>query len=602
MSKITDKKLIPAVLFIILLGLPAVLKPKNSGKKIEAVVLGDNAIAAYGFYLSDITENSGIRFRHFSPRLDKKIEHILPQIASTGASVAVCDYNRDGWDDLYLTNSRTDTRNALYRNNKDGTFTDVAGTLGLDELNVAGSGVSMGSVWADYDNDGFEDVFIYKWGKCELFKNVEGRKFVRQTEKNPFPEWINSNVAIWFDFDNDGFVDLFVGGYYDENIDLWHLKDTHIMPESYEYANNGGKNYLFRNTGNGRFEDVTEKFGITGSRWTLAAGAADLNHDNYPELVLANDYGIDQIFLNNEGRFFTDISKEAEIGFTPKSGMNVSFGDVDNKGELGIYISNITEPGILIQGNNLWMPFKNKPGLHYQNQARMKGIEFGGWSYGARFGDLNNDGHLDLYVANGYISAARGKSYWYDYTKVSAGNKSIISDAMNWPPMEGKSQSGYQQNKIWLNRGGVFEDVSAWVSAPMTRDSRSVVFSDLWNTGALDVIVTTQNNQPVIYRNITDSTNHWIEIKCTGVKSNRSAIGTKVVLHHNDMKQMQIVTGGSGFSSQTTRRVHFGIGRNTVIDSIEVFWPSGMIQSFSHPQPDNIYTLIEGGTLESGRS
>ena len=585
---------IPLLLFLALLAAPVILNREtiNNGTTLNLDTV--SVLDQYGFYLEDMTSEAGIGFKHFAPVLDPEIAHILPQIASTGASVSVTDFNGDGWDDLYFTNSRTGMLNALYRNNHDGTFTDVARELGVADVNLPGSGVSMGSVWADIDNDGFEDLFLYKWGRCILYRNEEGKHFKDITAYSEFPEWANANTAVWLDVNNDGLTDLFIGGYFDESIDLWNLENTRIMPESYEYANNGGKNYLLINQGHHRFKDATTEYRLEDTKWTLAVASADLNGDRFPELVLANDYGIDQIYLNRDGKYFQDISREAGIGFTPKSGMSVSIGDIDNRGQLGIYISNITEPGVLIQGNNLWTPADSSNLLKFTNQARMMGIEYGGWSYGTRFGDLNNDGFLDLYVTNGYISAKKGTSYWYEYSKVSGGNKTIISDARNWPPMKGKSQSGYQQNFIWINKGGVFEDASLKVAPPLTLDSRSVVYADLLNHGALDVIVATQNRHPVVYKNHVVPERHWIQFICRGKESNRSSIGTIIEISLKGSVQKQVITGGSGFAGQTMRRLHFGLGDKKTLDHVSVLWPSGKTQIFRNLQADFVYLLIEG--------
>lgn len=585
---------IPLLLFLGLLAAPVVLNRETINNGTTLNLDTTSVLDQYGFYLEEITSEAGIGFKHYAPILDSKIAHILPQIASTGASVSVTDINDDGWDDLYFTNSRTGMLNAMYRNNHDGTFTDVAPELGVADVNLPGTGVSMGSIWADVDNDGFEDLFLYKWGRCILFRNEEGKHFKDITANSEFPEWVNANTAVWLDVNNDGLIDLFIGGYFDESIDLWNLKNTRIMPESYEYANNGGRNYLFLNQGHLRFKDVTTEYRLGGNKWTLAVASADLNGDRFPELVLANDYGIDQIYLNRNGKYFQDISRKAGIGFTPQSGMSVSFGDIDNRGKLGIYISNITEPGVLIQGNNMWTPADSSNLLKFTNQARMMGIEYGGWSYGTRFGDLNNDGLVDLYVTNGYISAQKGTSYWYEYSKVSGGNKTIISDASNWPPMKGKSQSGYQQNFIWINKGGVFEDASLEVAPSMTLDSRSVVYADLFNHGALDVIVATQNRHPVVYKNHVVPERHWIQFICRGKESNRSSIGTIIEITLKERVQKQVITGGSGFAGQTMRRLHFGLGDKKTVDHVTVLWPSGKTQNFRNLKADFIYLLIEG--------
>jgi len=159
-----------------------------------------------------------------------------------GAAVSIADFDHDGWQDIYVTNSGEGSKNALYRNLGDGTFKDVAPELGIADVNQPGTGVSMGAVWGDYDNDGYEDLFLYKWGKPELYHNDQGKGFTRVTEQAGLPQWLNANTAVWLDYDGDGLLDLFIGGYYSEDIDLWHLKTTKIMPESFEYAKNGGVN------------------------------------------------------------------------------------------------------------------------------------------------------------------------------------------------------------------------------------------------------------------------------------------------------------------------------------------------------------------------
>jgi len=600
-------KIIAIILFVALLIGSVLLSHLNAFHFNQASNGNDEqaALTKYGFYLEPVDNKAiGINFRHLCPELDPKLNHIAPQIASMGASVAVVDFDNDGWNDLYFTNSRIGSQNGLYRNLHNGKFENVGVQMGLADVNKKGTGVSMGTVWGDYDNDGFTDVFLYKWGQPELFHNIGGKKFVNVTEGSGLPKWVNANCAIWFDFDNDGKLDLFLGGYYNESFDLSNLSTTKIMPESFRYANNGGRNYLLKNLGNGKFKDVTEEYGLTSTKWTLAAGAADLNGDGYPELYVANDYNVDELYINEKGTKFIERGKQAGIGNVPKSGMNVSFGDINNSGTLGIYTTNITEPGILIQGNNYWQQNGNANGnLSFVNLAQLSGIENAGWSYGAQFGDLNNDGFMDLYVANGFISGKKGTSYWYDYSKVTGGNSKIIGDAANWPDMQGKSQSGYQQNKIWLNNNnGLFEDVSDKACPYVTYDSRAVVMADLWNRGVLDVVIANQNNVPLIYKNHLQNSNHWVDFDLHGTLSNASAIGAKILLEWGGKKQMQIVTGGIGFSAQNQHRVHFGIGRSIKADRVTIYWPSGQVYKMENPTIDQLHIIIENKNKINGVS
>ena len=589
-------RILLSIFFVALLATPIVVRRVSAGRASTKIKLDANAaLARHSFYLQDVSRAAGINFVHQAPTLDAKLDGIMPQVASMGASVSIVDFDRDGWPDIYVTNSKEGSKNALYRNMHDGTFKDVAPELGIADVNQPGTGVSMGAVWGDYDNDGYEDLYLIKWGRPELYHNDHGHGFTRVSEQAGLPPWINANTAVWFDYDGDGLLDLFVGGYYSENLDLWHLNTTRIMPDSFEYATNGGRKYLFHNLGNGKFEEVSAKLGINSRRWALAASAADLRGAGHPDLFIANDYGVSELYLN-DGKQFREAGEQTGVGFAPKSGMNVAFGDILNQGRYSVYVSNISEEGVLIQGNNLWVPKDGtaSDGLKFENLARDLGVELGGWSFGAQFGDLNNDGTLDLYLTNGYVSLDRNRSYWYDFSKVSGGNSTIIGDAKNWPAMDGRSLSGYQQKHVWMNDGaGKFVDVAQAVGVTDTYDGRAVAMADLWNRGALDVVVANQRGPLLLYKNTVSPDNKWIEFDLEGTKSNRSAIGAEVTLFWNGQKQVQEVSGGSGFSAQNQRRLHFGLGNYPQIEKAVIRWPSGTIQTIDKPAPDQLHAVKE---------
>ncbi len=588
-------------IFVSLLAIPLVYKwvmqkrqsaglTQNDAKKRPA------ALAHYGFSFREVSKEVGINFVHKAPTLDPKLKHIMEQVASMGAAVSIVDFDRDGWDDIYVSNSGEGSRNALYRNLGNGTFEDVADRVGLADLNQPGTGVTMGAVWGDYDNDGYEDVLIYKWGKPELYHNDGGKHFTRVTETAGLPPWINANTAIWFDYDRDGKLDLFLGGYYPENVNLWKLQNTKIMPESFEYAQNGGRKYLFHNLGNGHFEEVSEKMGIKSRRWSLAAVAADLRGTGYPDLFVANDYGVSELYFNEGGKRFREVGKQTGVGYAPKSGMTASVGDVLNQGRYSIFVSNISEEGVLVQGNNLWMPQPGTSGdsVKYENMANAMSVELGGWSFGTQFGDLNNDGYLDLYEVNGNVSLDQDQSYWYDYSKVAGGNQAIISDAANWPSLRGRSLSGYQQKRVWLNDGaGQFREVSQLVGVTDRFDGRAVALADLYNNGALDAVTANQRGPLLLYKNQVSPKNQWIEFQLEGRSSNRSAIGAEVRVFWNGQEQVQEVSGGSGFCAQNQRRLHFGIGRSTSVDRVEIRWPSGRAQIINSPRLNMIHKIEE---------
>lgn len=549
----------------------------------------------HGFTLVESAQALGINFRHQAPTFDARLNHIMPQVAAMGAAVSVTDFDRDGWQDLYVTNSGEGSLNRLYRNTGAGAFVDVAGALGVADVNRAGTGVSMGTVWGDYDNDGFEDLFLYKYGKPELFRNDGGKAFVAVSSAAGLPGWVNANAAVWLDFDRDGWLDLFLAGYWDERIDLWKLTTTRIMPESFEYAQNGGRKYLFRNTGRGTFEEVSEAMGIRSRRWTLAVAAADLTGSGYPDLFLANDYGVSELFINEGGKRFVEAGLESGLGKTPKSGMNASFGDVFNDGRLSIYKTNISEPGVLVQANDLWVPRAMAGGRPaFENMASALGVDLGGWSWGAQFGDMNNDGTLDLYLVNGYVSAGERSSYWYDFAEIAVGHSRIISDAAHWPPMRGRSLSGYQQKRLWINDGaGRFVDVAQDVGARDTFDGRAVALVDLANRGVLDVVVANQAGPLLVYRNTVTAGRHWIGFALEGTSSNRSAIGARVEVHWGGRRQVQEIHGGSGFSAQNQRVLHYGLGAADTVDRVVIRWPSGRTQTIPSPRVDEVHRVKE---------
>ena len=358
-------------------------------------------VARPGFALRDETAAAGIHFVHQRATFDRKIANVEPHVAAVGASVAVTDVDGDGWPDLYFTSSRFGAANALYRNRRDGTFEDVAASAGLADLNRPGDGVCMGSVWGDFDNDGREDVLVYRYGTLALYRNLDGRHFADVTDSAGLHRWVNSNGAIWLDYDRDGLLDLYVTAYFRDDVDLWRLATTRIMHNSFEFATNGGKNLLFHNLGGGRFEDVTDRMGVGSTRWTLAAASADFNDDGWPDIYLANDYGPEELYLNDHGRRFTLTT--AGLESESKSGMSVTLGDAFDRGRLDVFVTNISERGYLFQNNNLRLN-QMVEANRFQNVADAT-VADAGWAWGAQFGDFNNDGSSELFVANGFISA-----------------------------------------------------------------------------------------------------------------------------------------------------------------------------------------------------
>ena len=573
-----------------LIALPLLLTIALVRRSNDALARSVADAARPAFELRDETAGAGIRFVHQNAQLDPRLANVEAHIAALGAGVSVADFDGDGWQDLYFTNSRFGASNALYRNRGDGTFEDVAASAGVADVSRRGEGASMGSVWGDVDNDGREDLLVYRYGYLALLRNLDGTRFRDVTESTGLRRWINSNGAIFLDYDRDGLLDLYVTAYFRDSVDLWNVMSTRIMHNSFEFATNGGKNLLFRNLGNGRFEDVTDRLGVGSTRWTLAAASADFNADGWPDIYLANDYGPEELYLNEQGKRF--VLTTAGLESESKSGMSVALGDVFNRGRLDVFVTNISARGYLFQNNNLRL---NELGERqkFTNVADAT-IADAGWAWGAQFADLNNDGVDELFVANGFISANRDKNYWYSMSKIAGAHRSLFEDARSWPAFGDASLSGFERSRVFLNRGVAgWADVAANVGVRDELDGRAVAVADLSNRGAQDIIVANQGQPALVYRGYPDTANHWISFRLVATRSNRSAIGAEVVVEYGGRRQRRVVDGGMGFASQNDRRPHFGLGRVERVERVVIHWPSGETQVVRDPLVDRINTIVE---------
>jgi hypothetical protein len=272
--------------------------------------------------------------------------------------------------------------------------------------------------------------------------------------------------------------------------------------------------------------------------------------------------------------------------------MSVTLGDAFNRGRLDAYVTNISERGYIFQNNNLRVN-DLRESRRFRNVAE-GAVADAGWAWGAQFGDFNNDGANELFVANGFISADKGKSYWYAMSKIAGANGALFEDASSWPAFGNASLSGYEPSRVYLNRGVAgWIDVASTVGATDLYDGRAVALADLSNRGAVDVVVANQNQPAILYRDFPDSANHWIGLHLVGTRSNRSAIGAEVLLETGDVRQRRVVDGGSGFASQNDRRLHFGLGSHEWVDRLVISWPSGTRQVVTRPAIDRILTVTE---------
>jgi hypothetical protein len=559
-----------------------------------ALMMG-TAIASYcadsatdhQLWFEDVTHKAGIRYRHHPRQFNNPYAAIMQGYTRLGAAVAVADYDGDGFEDIFVTDSCSSCKNHLYHNNGNFTFTDLAEKTGVAEGNDEDN-ASAAALWFDYNNDGRPDLFVVRFGHSILYESLGNGKFRDVTKMAGLGRYMNAIKAIAFDYDNDGYPDLFVGCYF-QPLNIFHPNTSRFFPESFENANNGGGVVVFHNNRDGTFTEVTEHVGIRTTGWTLDLGHGDANNDGYEDLYVANDFGTDRFFVNNGNGTFADKTETA-IGFDTKKGMNVDWGDYNNDGWLDIYVTNIYDD-YMKECAMLWHNMGNGT---FADVSQEVGTCDTGWGWAAKFADFDNDGWLDLYVANGWASAGK-ESYVPDIFAMITRPGVDLADARNWPPIGNKSLSGYEKKRLFHNIDGqFFKDEAARQGVDSIKDGRGIAIADFDNDGHLDMFVTNADDEPNLYRNALPAGAHWICFLLEGTKSNHFGIGAQVRLTAGGTTYLRYVNGGNGFASQSTMRVYFGLGTVTKIDAVEVRWPSGWKQMFAVPEVDNYYKLTEG--------
>jgi hypothetical protein len=540
----------------------------------------------------EISQEAGINFKHAPPVFDQEIRHVNALWANFIAAGAIGDFNNDGLDDIFLVSSRAGVENALYQNRGSLRFEDVAQRAGVANLNDE-KNVGSGALWFDYNNDGWLDLLVLRLGHNLLFKNNGNETFTDVTTLSGLGrKHQNAISAIAFDYDRDGDLDLLVGGFFADEIDLFNLTTTRFLPKHGHRADNGGTKTLYRNNGDGTFTDASRKAGIKDSGFTTALGHGDYDSDGWQDFYIANDFGSDRLYHNNRNGTFTDVTLEA-MGLDGRKGMNAEFGDYNNDGKLDIYVTNITEPWFR-ECNMLWLNWGD--GV-FVDVSQETGTCDTGWGWGAKFLDFDNDGLLDLYVANGFISAGK-EDYAVDVERwqqpLRKGLTMDFIDANIWPPIGHKSFAGYERNRLFHNQGGhVFREMGQEAGVDSLLDGRGVALADFDNDGAVDIFVTNSDQPPLLYRNRIGRKNNWLEIKLTGVKSNRSAVGARVKVVSGALAQIREVNCGDGYQAQSSFQLHFGLGRRTKVDLIEIKWPSGSIQRLKNISPNRLLAITE---------
>jgi hypothetical protein len=540
-----------------------------------------------GIRFEEISKQAGVRVQHHTRHFQGKTGDVLHMFTAGGSAVAVGDYDNDGFDDIFATDSDTGKPNHLFHNNGNMTFTDVAVKAGVAGGNDPLSVVSD-ALWFDYDNDGKLDLLIARFGTPILYHNEGNGKFKDVSATSGLNKFGNTIAVIAFDYDNDGYPDLLFGNYF-KPVNLLDLKDPHVLPNNLDAATNGGGVTLWRNLGNGKFEEVTDKAGlgkVTG--WTLDVGHGDLNNDGLQDIYIACDYGTDHVFLNNGDGTFREVTEKA-TGWDTKKGMNVDIADYDNDGWLDIYVTNITDE-YMKECNMLW--HNNGDGT-FSDVSKETGTCDTGWGWAAKFADLDNDGWQDLFVVNGLRSAGP-ESYVPLLLPLLTTQGIDLTDANNWPDIGNRTWSGYQKKKLFHNlKNGSFADISAQAGIDNEMDGRGIAVGDFDNDGWLDLVQANADQPLLLYHNVTEKSANWIELKLIGSKSNRDAIGARVRIQAAGLTQIREIDGGNGYAGQSMRRAHFGLGKATKIDRLEIRWPSGKTETFAVPI-NHVTTVKEG--------
>jgi enediyne biosynthesis protein E4 len=553
-----------------------------------ALAAWESAVPTIRF--TEIGAKAGLKVQHHTRKFAGKHGDVLGMFTSGGASAAVGDFNNDGLDDVFVTDSDNGKPNFLYRNDGNMKFTEVGMAAGVSGGNDPRS-IVADALWFDYDNDGWQDLLVARFGTPILYRNEKNGRFRDVTASSGFNKFGNTIAAMAVDYDGDGWLDVMFGNYF-KPLNLIELSDPHVLPNDLDNAINGGGVSFWRNTGKGSFADVTEKTGFAKhSGWTLDLGHADFNNDGRQDIYLACDYGTDRIFFNKGDGTFEDVT-EKSIGFDTRKGMNVDVADYDNDGWLDIYVTNITDE-YMKECNMLW--HNNHDGT-FTDISKETNTCATLWGWAAKFGDFDNDGWPDLFVVNGLRSASK-ENYIPVLLEMMIKPGIDFTDVRLWPNIGNMTWSGYQKKKMFRNLAGqTFKEISAEAGVDNEMDGRGIGMADFDNDGRLDLYQVNADQFALLYKGETMGGGNWVQLSLQGASpgSNRDAIGARIKITAGGLTQIKEVDGGNGYAGQSTKRAHFGIGKATRVDAIEIRWPDGRVEKPTPPVVNKATRIVQG--------
>lgn len=547
------------MLLLAVSGLALILLPRSSAQSARPAAI----------QFTNVTSSASITFKHFKGNKGISINR-----EEFGPGVCVADFDGDGWQDIYFVNGRDlydrgiSVSNALYRNNHDGTFTDVT-----EKAGVPGTGYGLGCVWGDFDNDGFPDLFVTQYGKNVLYRNNGNGTFTDVTDKagvGGLESGAFHSGATFLDYDRDGWLDLYVGSYVNLG-DKRYCKLGDLLSSCAPSEYRGSPDALYHNNHDGTFTNVTQAAGIyqpLGKNLSVQAG--DYDNDGWPDLFVANDGLNAYLYHNEHNGKFQEVGLSTGMAVTSRgtvmAAMCISLGDYDNDGHLDLYISDFQRSSDHLwhnDGKGFFDEVSDEAGITQPTRDVL--------SFGGGFVDYDNDGWLDMFIANGHV--------YPEVEQATPGTHYKQINSLFHNETDGKFV------EVGKSSGNGFE-------TPYT--GRGVAFADFDNDGFVDVLVANNGDPPLLLHNSGNNGNNFLNFKLVGRKSNRDAMGARIRVVTGTMSQIREIAGGGSYLSQSDLRANFGIGKGKHADIVEITWPSGQKQTFKDVEANKFYLVEEG--------